>query len=1705
MGEFVEFLKTAEGFRGEVYDDVGAPAVGYGHRVRSGEDFGSGVDEDTAHKLLVGDVRDSIGHARRAVENVAPGVSWDSLDRDAQLKLTERAFNMGPDFYKPELSNGTRGFPKWTDAVINGDRETELAEHHRHSGGMPLTSRNDAYEDFFHGTGRGAAPREATRTKSSEEERASSDAGKGSLEGAGTPPPSSMEGLLEKDEFRSASPSQQAERFYEVSPTFRKLYDEDPAAANEWLSAKVEAADPDVWESLEGGWDQGVGMFQWTLANAAMLIDELGIENDYEESWREAAEINFLDAEDKIGSDWYDKVMAVVGGLPGGLAVPAAATGAAYYALPALGVGSTASAALYMPLGMGSAGALAAADQGWWEAAKRGTIDAALGAIYPATAHLGRFSRASIEGSAAYMLSQADDQTQRGIEAGAIAVLAGLPGRAAPFAVMEKLGVKNPETVRRKAMVESRRQMEANARSTIAGRQIVQDAEGNTIGSLSDLHRTYGQVLRGEHPMSVAPQERSYVEQSKLASRVKDSMEDPSEIHAADGSKSKHLQAGPEHVDNRRFTVSEDAVEPFFGKKYIRAGEVIEPLMKAFKIPIKGWLDAKERLTGVQGWYKPWSRDMRHRTRKDVQTAAHEWGHDISFRDETLNGYMAGKPYEDSVRAISDLLSSQGVKMGKGGTAPVNEIFKAWKQGNLPAEHAWLPEFLSVSYDRTDVHEGVAEMIRLWTTNNKAFGGQVDIKKQFPNAEKILNEWKDALPRGQRRAVEKFQKQGHEHLAMNGDLALASSLGPDANPAAVMSTRLVRLRQAYTDDLAGILNLEQQVHGGISPGGVYETMRLLRGLGEAADGMMYYGAPRLIPDPKSKGQFMLKFQGDGLAQIFGKHGIKNTRKLSLAMRYVTARQAAELKKQTYLGGRVRNLDDLDADTRFRVERMNETREKLFSEEEIQSGLNLAKKHPEFKPLFDDLNKFASRVADFGQTAGLWSKGQRANWKRTQFVFSFFREMDEAAGGGSTSANMLRGERPFQTQKGSSRNLKDPFQLLLETHGRTFKLAMENMAKKKLVDTITRAQGGGRFGEIMTPIKEIKDLKVTDIRQAAAREMQRQYPFMNPQQIDDFIDSHWKLPEDIEKITMHTGNMTPHGPDVMTVFYDGKPKYFKLHDPTMIASIRAMRRPNLVGVEKYWNNARRLKQRFITLAPGFIAANFARDVAMASIMSKTGNVHLGKSLKGFWGALRHDADYRDFIANGGGAAGVRESLESQKGKLIRHAQRTGFDPKRLMLDTVSVHRFLDELSRASEVASRLGEYKAARKQGARASHAAYLGREVSTDFGMRGDSKTMNFFSNTVPFFNAMVESGDRMFRAYTTDPSHRLATGVKMGSVAMAGMALYGLNRTIPQYMDLPDWDKWGYWHFFLPKWSDGGERERVQDGRFAGQLDYHHFKMPKLWEVGILSSLGERTLQHMWDDEDPDVVDLAADATHLIGQNFGLNLFDRAFPLPIPVGLDVVAEQWSNRILFTGNPIESQAMANLELWRRSRPDGSRALAESAALMRDVPGVPDMVKSPARAEAFLRGIFGEFATMGLGLADSVLFPGGPSKRLDQMPVVSRFYEGGGKYSRMEQDFWERYTETTQAAATMRNLAGDPTSLDTMEEWIGDPEKMREIGLADTMDRNRQQVAQLQKYINMVKTGAFGFNPDYARKEIDRAEDQIRSLMDATMSAIEGVE
>ena len=105
--------------------------------------------------------------------------------------------------------------------------------------------------------------------------------------------------------------------------------------------------------------------------------------------------------------------------------------------------------------------------------------------------------------------------------------------------------------------------------------------------------------------------------------------------------------------------------------------------------------------------------------------------------------------------------------------------------------------------------------------------------------------------------------------------------------------------------------------------------------------------------------------------------------------------------------------------------------------------------------------------------------------------------------------------------------------------------------------------------------------------------------------------------------------------------------------------------------------------------------------------------------------------------------------------------------------------LERFSNAFEMATRLGEYKKARARGEHPRHAAYSAREVSTDFGMRGDSRVLGALYDTVIFLKAGINGMDRFYRGLAEDPN-RGWIAAKTALLAAASAGLYVLNRDNP-------------------------------------------------------------------------------------------------------------------------------------------------------------------------------------------------------------------------------------------------------------------------------------------------------------------------------------
>lgn len=1666
----------------------GKLTVGYGHLVKDGEDFWSGLSEEQAIDLHA---RDLQAHAKRAAAIVGED-KFTSLPRTSQIKLIEHEWNGGLRTYK--------GF---AEGVLKGDDERQLAEHHRYVvrrdekgeviSKKPL-ARNKAWEALFYPEV--AAARHSSGT---EEVRKASPAYSRQLaeeEGLGPK-------LFATEEYQRMAPEKRAGWLAERDPRFAALLESDPERAATMADRFAELGamqdDTSILDSFAGGFELGMGIAAQTAANAVKIIEDRGlIETRVDDDLLAWANQRQISGRDQIGTDWYDQVAAILGGVPGGIAIPGAATGAAVLALPYLGASATTTALLAPVIGFGSAGYVASRHEGTEEALKRAAIDGSLSLIGPLAQHLPRAARIALETSANYAVSLQDDPTQRGIEALSLGLLAGLPGRRAPIWAMEKAGIK-PDSFAgaAEALDESGRM--AEARQTVIAELerplplAIFSQDGVRYDTLGDALKAEGEAINRTAPYEIAPQDMHDIDMVRFRNREQESLADAREIRVGESGDAPSVDyaPGPGHIRSKPWGSDEEltsaqveapegaraAPSPAGGPGHIgpwghearpeqrrrglftprqkKPGEIINPWAKAFGFTIERGNVSPERgvgvgigETGTSGWWWGATREMKVLRRQNLQVAAHEGGHDIANQDPALARLIGRGPraqeFEDDLRRVVTILTQAAGQpiTGPNGVINVGAIFQ--HANALPRELRYIPELLSVSYDRTSFSEGMSEFFRLYLTQDSfdVNGQRRTLAQHVPELHRRFEEWVRSLPREQRRAMKRFRDEAHAYVNEDAELSIQRAVGADADTDASLSQGAARIRQAAVDDLAGLENLWNQVKfdGEQVADSFVAAFRGLRGVGEILTGLINRGVPRFIDDPNRPGRRMISTDGGGrpLREVLRAAGTTRAQREE-AGRYIIAWQAEEL--------------------------MWQGRESRLSPEQIEAGLAIGERRPELKAMARELQDIAVAMADFGEEAGIFGAEDREKWGRSRFIHSFMRDISDKVEQ-STGASIMTGEQGTRRLTGeSSRNLrKDWEELILDTHMRTIKLSMENIAKREFVNTMLQPnRGGGRFIETYRPYTRSRGgLTISDA----------------------------------------VGNIAHQtGPEWMTVYKDGQARQYRIKDPLAIRSLQALRRPG--PIIKFWNDLQSLKRGAITIAPGFMAAAFAKDVGMHAMMTKTGGFALTKMLGGLKSTLLKDRHYREFMENGGGFAALYGNSEVTARDMRRFAQRMGMDPRYLLMAPRDLLKPLNHLSHALENAGRVAEYKAARRQGASARHAVYLGREINTDFSRRGEAAGMRLLSETIPFFGAMIASHDKLIRSVATDDTHKAATALKMGVLALASIGLYEYNRRhAPEYeQDEPDWSKAAFWHFYIPKYDDAGNRLRDSKGRLAN----HHYTMPKIFEPGLIATMAERTMAELHKSTDADWAGLGLDLAALSLSSFGINIADRSYPIPLPIGVDTLVEQGSNRVLFTGNPIETLEMAGRSASFRRKADTPAFLREWGELTENVPA-PDFVKSPARAEALLRGLFGEWVTIAELLTERHLNPDAPTRRIDEIPVVSRFYREPDKYDRAESEFYDRYRKVEEIVKTnedLRKEAFRPEDRASLRERMMRPESKLARGLETSLDRARAKLADIQRKIEIIKKfPSDKMAPDEKARQIQELIVARRRAMETANSAAE---
>jgi len=792
-----------------------------------------------------------------------------------------------------------------------------------------------------------------------------------------------------------------------------------------------------------------------------------------------------------------------------------------------------------------------------------------------------------------------------------------------------------------------------------------------------------------------------------------------------------------------------------------------------------------------------------------------------------------------------------------------------------------------------------------------------------------------------------------------------------------------KFRQSTADDLHGVYQMERDVSGKISPNGPYESARLSRASHSIADGAVRYG----YPVKEADGRF--RYAGKGLEEIL--QPVSDS--MDDALLYFVGKSARELQEQG--------------------------REHLFTRGEVDAMLRL--RTPEREQAFKEYQAWNKGILDFAEEQGVINPEARRMWQRTQYLP--FHRVDRPGGGIKGKPGDWSG---IQALTGGTTNIKDVLGNMIGNAAMLIDKAVKNEARLKIAK-LSQERGAGKF-----MVKIDSGTRPVRIGGDQVRDAMLKRYGIAIDEAPGFFDFVLK-------------NQPPAGGNVVAVLEHGKPTWFEVGDPILLRSLQAIDRAPMQMLVKWLGVPKRIGQMSVTLTPDFMVANIARDTIMGAVMSRAGFLPVIDSLQGMRLLLTKDPIYKEWIANGGGFSSIFLDESNLRTNLEKFYRNQGIDVHTVLDTPEKMFHFIETVADAFEASTRLGEYKRAVDRGENPRHAAYLAREVSSDFAMKGDSKALGFMYDTVIFLRPAVVSLDRIFRGFAHDPN-KAAVAVKTAMVALVSMGLYLINRGNPKYQDMPDWERDAFWHFFI-----------------AGQ----HFKYPKIWEIGAIASIAERTVEKTI-AEDP--LGLGKDIVRIISNVVGLNF--------VPQVIAPLVEQAENKRNYTGAPIETPGMENMQPFMRAKPGTSETMKALGMATRNLP--EGMQINPVRAEALLRGYLNTWALYGLALSDKVFFSDkSPAMRTDQLPVVRRFYDQDPpQHVRAEEQFYDILGEAKRLHGTMREL--DKMGL---QGYADEKEKSPLSTEGAPMARAAKDLLAINKDMQVVRRDAT-LSPDEKRAKLD---------------------
>ena len=693
--------------------------------------------------------------------------------------------------------------------------------------------------------------------------------------------------------------------------------------------------------------------------------------------------------------------------------------------------------------------------------------------------------------------------------------------------------------------------------------------------------------------------------------------------------------------------------------------------------------------------------------------------------------------------------------------------------------------------------------------------------------------------------------------------------------------------------------------------------------------------------------------------------------------------------------------------------MAQGRENLLTADEIQALKDLGNgREQQFNAAKKKWNAFNGAILDLAQEAGLVSAEARAGFE-SEWYIPFFRETEDgdvlAPFNGKGVANQRSGIKQL---KGGANKTNDLLENMFHTTSKMIDAAMKNHAARKTVENLMDT---GIIEVIENP--NLMDMRAKD-----------------------------------------------KGQEVFSVRHNGEDLYVRTLDKDLFKAMTFLdRKPFDDPFTKVGMAAKRLLTATVTSSPEFMLRNFLRDALSAWTISKdkynpldafsgavkaynmTGGgldmMFAGASFMGGYVNANDPEGMADTIRKGLRRKGMSpEQIAKYEKSIIRNAAQA----KGAVADAWAKYNRYGE---AAENATREAVYEAALKAGKSKAQAAFEAKD-QMDFSMLGASRTLQWFTSVLPFFNARVQGLGKLSREFKDNPTGMAKRG---GMIVAGSLALLAINWDNEDYEALPDWDKDMHWHFWL------GDQ---------------HLRIPKPFEVGVIfGTIPERMARAMGDKDTG--AEFGKAVARAVGETFALN--------PIPQAVNPLVEVYTNYDSFKGRAIENQ-------YEKTLMAEARYDERTSLVMREIGELTGM--SPKQLEHVVTGYLGTMGAYSIMAADALVSLAKdegdrPASRLWEHPIIKAVYQGDGssparsvKQIGQLYDMLDKVTELHNTVTAYRkdNRLEDANQLLAQG---GDILRARK-----SLTRAQRQLRQIRNQMDLIRRDR-SLNSEQKRERIDR--------------------